>query len=68
MCTINTAAPTAMVCDVALPIVRSTLAAEPELSVSYESKPGDGTQVRLLGGDVVTFEERLRVAVAEASK
>ena len=68
MCTITAAAPTALVCDVALPVVRSALAAEPELSVSYESEPGEGTQVRLVRGDLVKFEERLRAAAAEASR
>lgn len=66
MCTIRSADPTALVCDVALPRVRSALDADPDLTVSYEAKPGEGTTVNLREGDLARFEARLRAAVAEA--
>ena len=57
-----------MVCDVALPFVRTALAADAQLEVRYAPKPGDGTQIDLVNGDVAAFEARVRAAVAQANR
>jgi hypothetical protein len=68
MCTVRSSEPRALVCDVALPFVRSALAEEPGLAVDYRPKPGDGTEIRLREGDLATFERHVRAAVARANK
>lgn len=68
MCTILPAERNALVCDVALPLVRLALAADPELAVTYETKPGEGTEVNLQDGNLAQFQARLRAAVAESGQ
>jgi hypothetical protein len=68
MCTVRSSEQRALVCDSALPFVRSALAQEPGLAVAYQAKPGDGTEIRLLAGDLATFERYVRIAVARANE
>ncbi len=68
MCTVNAASGEATVCDVARPIVRAALAAEPSLVVGEEPVPGQGTRVRIVRGDPVIFERCVRAAVAEVNR
>ncbi len=68
MCAISESEPRALVCDLALPLVRSALAAAPNLAVEFEPRPGDGTEVRLTVGDATIFDQRVRDAIAQANR
>lgn len=67
MCEVRSGARQALVCDVALTAVRSALAADPKLAVSYEAQAGKGTEVILREGSPASFETRVRAGVAEAA-
>ena len=67
MCTVNASDPRALICDAALPFVRSALTGGTDLVIEYRNSPGDGTEVRLTTGDQTTFVQRVRAGVARAN-
>ena len=68
MCTVNDGSDVALVCDVALPWVRTALDADPAIAVEYQTHPTDGTALRLKSGDLARFAELVRHTVEEANR